>query len=76
MQRLPDFILHAVRAPSASADATSTADAPAAEVRLYEALEEWPDPLAPGAGVMVRYLDADARTTYFGHSDDDADTRA
>ena len=74
VQRLPDFLLHAVRGPSASADAPSAADQQAADVGLYEALEdEWPDPLDVGPGLVVRYLGEDARDAYFDDTAGDAD---
>jgi len=75
--RLPDFLLHAVRAPGTSADSPSPADPPdaaAAGDLLYELLgQRWPDPHDLDAGLVVHYLGEDARTTYFGHVDDDAD---
>lgn len=75
--RLPDFLLHAVRAPGTDADTPSADDPPdaaAAGDLLYELLgQEWPDPHDLDAGLVVNYLGEDARTTYFGDVDDDAD---
>lgn len=73
VQRLPDFVLHAVRAPSTDPGAPCAAEDPATAVALYAVLEEWPDPLDLSAGVVVRYLGADARKAYFGAADDEAD---
>lgn len=70
--RLPDFLLHAVRAPGTDAD--DPPDAAAAGDLLYELLgQQWPDPRDLDAGLVVHYLGEDARTTYFGNVDDDAD---
>lgn len=75
MQRLPDFLLHAVRAQGADApSAPDASDATAAADRLYKLVDdEWPDPQDLQAGLVVQDLGEDARSAYFGAADDDED---